>query len=401
MKTAGDSRLRIAVLIRHFVSTGGAEKYCVELTRRLAQRHEVHVFAQTFGEEKIPGIVIHRLRHRLEKPRFLNQWLFSRQTRVAVGGDFDIVHSHDMLGHADVYTLHVPCFRSRYTDAAGVDRLKLRVGTLLSPRLLSYYLMESLQFSDKRRRKSFIAVSDYLRRNILSNYPAARGRLFIAYPGLDAGAIAPLSKERRLRVRRELGLAAGGFVCLFVANDFEKKGLAPLLEALSRIEGDCSLVIAGGGRQRAYRTCIEELGLEHRVLFVGVQRDLSRLFASADVLVHPTRVDSFGMAVLEAMGHGLPVIVSNREYCGIAEQLTDDETALLLADPGDADEIGRRIAMLMGDGRLRSRLGENARIFASGASWERTADATLDAYRALASDPARVGGMGRAGPPLR
>ncbi len=70
-----------------------------------------------------------------------------------------------------------------------------------------------------------------------------------------------------------------------------------MLDAMSRIEGDCSLIIAGGGRQQAYLARIEELRLGHQVRFVGVQRDLSRLFSAADVLVHPTRVDTFGMAV--------------------------------------------------------------------------------------------------------
>ena len=205
MKTAEDNgRPRIAVLIRHFISTAGAEKYCVEVTKRLAQHHEVHVFAQAFGEQDIPGIAFHRIRQWVRKPRLVNQWLFSLQTRVAVGNGFDIVHSHDMLGHANVYTLHVPCFRSRYTDASGIDRLTLWLGTLLSPRLLSYYLIEFLQFGSRRRRKSFIAVSDYMRRNIMSNYPSAHGHIFTVYPGLDSGGIAPVSTEQRLRYRSEL-----------------------------------------------------------------------------------------------------------------------------------------------------------------------------------------------------
>jgi len=382
------ARLRVAVLIRHFVSTAGAEKYCVELTRRLARDHEVHVFAQSFGAEQIPGVALHPIRQWLRKPRFINQWLFSLQTRAAVGNRFDIVHSHDMLGHANVYTLHVPCFRTRYKSATGRERLTLWLGTLFSPRLLSYYLIEALQFSSRRRPKRFIAVSDYMRRNIERNYPAARGHIFTAYPGLDNsgldnGAVDPPSAQQRLECRRGLGLADGDFVCLFVANDFRKKGLGALLEALGRIGGNSTLLVAGGGNPQAYRSRIAQLGLQRRVRFVGVQRDLAPLFTAADVLVHPTWVDTFGMAVLEAMAHGLPVIVSNAQYCGIAEQLSE-RTALLLADPGDPDEIARRIDSLMQEPALAAALAENGRRFAAESSWERTAEASLEAYRDLA-----------------
>jgi len=384
MKTAVGRKLRIAVLMRDFIPVRGAEKYCVELTRRLAREHEVHVFAQAFSGEQILGVHYHRIRRWLEKPRWINHWLFARQTRDAVGRvgrGFDIVHSHDVLGYADVYTVHVPCFRSRYSEAAGLDRLTLWLRTLISPRLLSYYLTEARQFSTRRRPKRFIAVSDYMRRNIERNYPAARDCIRTAYPGLESGDIAPAPQQRE-RYRRELGLAAESFVCLFAASNFKKKGLGPLLRALERIKGDCTLLVAGEGRQEEYRARIAQLGLGRRVRFLGVRSDMEALFGVADALVHPTREDTFGMTVLEAMAHGLPVIVSSAQYCGIAEQLSG-ETALLLDDPGDPVQIARCISALMGDAALRDKLRENGRRFASGASWERTAEATLRVYQEL------------------
>lgn len=53
------SRLRIAVLIRHYTRIGGAERYCVELTERLAEQHEVHLFCQAIEVEPHPNIIVH------------------------------------------------------------------------------------------------------------------------------------------------------------------------------------------------------------------------------------------------------------------------------------------------------------------------------------------------------
>jgi len=388
MKTAGDERrLRVAVLIRRFISTAGAEKYCVEVTRRIAERHEVHVFAQEIGEGPIPGVTYHRIEQRVRKPRFLNQWLFARDTRKAVGEGFDIVHSHDVLGHANVYTLHVPCFRNRYREAPPLRRLGRWLGTLFSPRELSYLWLEAMQFSPRRRAKRFIAVSGYMRRSILQSYPSAAPGLATAYPGLDCDGIPARSEETRRTARTGLQVPTDAFALLFVANDFRKKGLDSLVQALARLDSAPLLLVAGSGQRKVYDELIARLGLGGRVRFLGPQTDLSPCFAAADALVHPTRVDTFGMAVLEAMAYGLPVIVSDPTYCGVAERFSQDD-ALLLTNPQDPDEIARRIGELMADDALRSRLSKNGLAFARSASWSATAEATLDVYRSLTASGA-------------
>ncbi|WP_262356029.1 glycosyltransferase, partial [Bordetella pertussis] len=68
-----------------------------------------------------------------------------------------------------------------------------------------------------------------------------------------------------------------------------------------------------------------------------------------DIYVHPTLNDSYGMAPLEAMSHGLPVVVSSADYCGFAQYLADGRDALILRDPRDGAEVARAVAAI-GDG---------------------------------------------------
>ncbi|WP_221894762.1 glycosyltransferase family 4 protein [Bathymodiolus japonicus methanotrophic gill symbiont] len=124
--------MRIAVLVRHYTPIGGAERYCVELTERLAERHEVHLFCQAIECKPSPNIVVHHIPKKRDKPRYINQLEFSKLTRLATEGQFDIVHSHDMVTHANVQTLHVPCVRSRYTETSGIKKVLHCLNTIIS-----------------------------------------------------------------------------------------------------------------------------------------------------------------------------------------------------------------------------------------------------------------------------
>ena len=75
--------MKIAILIRNFQrSRGGAERYCVELTERISKLHEVHVFAQKYDASS-ELITFHKIPQFFERPRFVNQLLFSWFTKRA------------------------------------------------------------------------------------------------------------------------------------------------------------------------------------------------------------------------------------------------------------------------------------------------------------------------------
>ena len=69
------------------------------------------------------------------------------------------------------------------------------------------------------------------------------------------------------------------------------------------------------------------------------------------------------------MAHGLPVIVSDERYCGIAGLLTDGANAIILSSPLDARELADSLASVVSDEALYNRLSDGARQFSSGLSW--------------------------------
>ncbi|MCF7970079.1 MAG: glycosyltransferase family 4 protein [Methylococcaceae bacterium] len=372
-------RLRIAVIIRHYSRIGGAERYCVELTERLAAQHEVHVFCQAIEMEQPVNITFHAISKWLDKPRYINQLLFSLWTRQATEGRFDIVHSHDMVTHADIYTLHVPCVLSRYTDSMGFKKILRYFNTLISPRMLVYLWLEKHQICPINNRQ-IIVVSEFLEKNILRNYPEIENNISIAYPGIQIKSTPETQLISRHKQRDLLGIAENELVILFVANDYKSKGLLVLLEAIKKInKTNLHLIVAGNDDPAKFTDLVTKLKLSQQVHFIGTCEDMNSLYPAADILVHPTLADTYAMVVLEAMAHGIPVVVSGAQYCGFSEHLSSNE-ALLIANPKDASEIAGHIKTLLADTDLRHRLAEKGRAKAASISWDDTMEQTLKAY---------------------
>jgi glycosyltransferase involved in cell wall biosynthesis len=167
---------------------------------------------------------------------------------------------------------------------------------------------------------------------------------------------------------------------LTVGESSPRKGYAVVLHALAHLDGTHRLVMAGppAGDEARLRQLIAGLGLRERVTRVGAVSDsmLAGLYAGALALCFPSVSEGFGLPLLEAMSAGVPVLASDipstREVVG--------EAAIYL-DRWDERAWAEAIEGLARDPSLRSRLSAAGRRRAGAFTWERTAKATLEAYR--------------------
>lgn len=369
MSPAAPQRLRIAVLNRIFDSTGGgAERYSIALVELLAQRHEVHVFAQQINHHA-PGVSYHRVSMPVRKPRWLNQLWYAFATWRATRAGFDIVHSHENTWHGEVQTVHVvPVKHNLFQGRTGVRRLLRWIKVLTSLRLLTYLGLERLRFRALKGRR-VVVTSASLSDTMAATYPDSREMTTVITPGVHLPALA--GEDDKVRARQALGLPAQGLCLLFVGNDYRKKGLDTLLQVLATLPEQVVLAVVGNPAHiPEFRRRADSLGVVARVFFLGALQDVAPAYRAADALVHPTLEDTFAMVVLEAMAHGLPVVVSSAAYCGISGLLSHGVNALLLDDPRNVRALGSALAQVSGDQGLRPELGEQARIFASRYRWE-------------------------------
>lgn len=373
-------KLKIAVLIRRFVLTGGAERYAVEVTRRLAREHDVSVFAQEWSFEGKEKITFHRIPRFFRRPNFLNQLLFSFFTRRSLDDSFDIVHTHERVSRFDVLTVHCPCFRSIVTrHKSPLIRLLVWLSVGLSPRKLAYLWLEKRQFAPKKERL-WIAVSENVKKNIQDNYPLPDECFEIVYPGVDSNlAREGYVAEKREELRSKLGIEEDDLVILFVGTEFKRKGLDALLKGFALLpRSNMKLIIAGEGKPDRYLSTASRLGIEKDVLFLGLVENIGEAYAVSDIYVLPTLSDPAGMAPLEAMVCGVATVISCERYAGIAECMTDQE-AIILSDPDDPEEIADALRRLM-EKDCRRQLGEKGRLLAETMTWEKATADTLSVY---------------------
>ncbi|MBC7468602.1 MAG: glycosyltransferase family 4 protein [Ramlibacter sp.] len=372
-------RLRVAVLNRVFSSSGGgAESYSIRLVEQLAARHEIHVFAQQIAHQW-PGVTYHRVSSPLAKPRWINQLWYATATWLATRRGFDVVHSHENSWHGRVQTIHVrPVRHNLLAGRTGWRRALRWLKIATSPRLLTYLWLEGARFR-QRPGQQVVLTSSSLQADAVAAYPHAAGAMSVVTPGVAM----PEPGWDPATARRELGLPAGARLLLFVANDYARKGLATLLEALALLPRDLQLVVVGHpGQQRRFSDIAAALGVSQQVHFLGAIDRLALAYQAADMLVHPTLEDTFAMVVLEALAYGLPVVVSGPARCGISTLLRDGREALLLTDPRDAKALAEAVRRVLADDPLRQRLASQARKFARDHDWERAAEGYERLYRA-------------------
>lgn len=152
---------------------------------------------------------------------------------------------------------------------------------------------------------------------------------------------------------------------LYAGRLSPEKGVLDLVEAA----GGMTLVVAGDGPLREQ--------VPGALGFVPPD-ELDRLYARAAVVACPSRREGFGMACLEAMAHGVPVVASG--VGGLLDLVTNGETGLVVP-PGDVAALRTALERLLGDPELRRRLGAAARERARERfSWRASTDALLEAY---------------------
>lgn len=156
--------------------------------------------------------------------------------------------------------------------------------------------------------KHLVAVSETLASDLRVRFPYGSDGVVVVPNGVDVGRFASTPK-RREESRARFGLPEGVLVALFVGGDWERKGLSLALEAMSMVQ-NWSLLIVGRGDEEKYRTLAEELGVGERVYFFGRQSDTAPFYWAADVLVHPSRYETFGLVFLEALAAGLGIVTT-------------------------------------------------------------------------------------------
>lgn len=311
--------MRIAFVRQRYTPYGGAERF-VERAMAALRNQGVDVSIVARKWRNAPGgppILPCRPFHLGRTWRDLG---FARCVRRLIdAGGFDLVQSHERIPGCHIYRagdgVHATWLKLRDRARGGLSRL----GSLLSP-WHRYTLAAEAATYRHPNLKAVICNSMMVRDDIAARFGVAADKLHVIYNGVDLEHFHPGLKDiHRERVRLELGLDEQTPVILFVGSGFERKGIPVLLRALAQMARKDAVVLVVGrdSRKRRMKTLAAELGVAHRVFFLGGQKDVRSFLGAADVFCLPTLYDPMPNAAVEALACGLPVVTSTT--CGAAE----------------------------------------------------------------------------------
>jgi glycosyltransferase involved in cell wall biosynthesis len=277
----------------------------------------------------------------------------NRLLRLCEEQRIDLIHAHDAA--------------SQWL-AVRVRRRRPRVKVVMT-------FHRSLGFESARRRDrlrnaiagvftSAIVVGsrERARHYLTENMVAARKVVRIPF-GIDLGRFRP-DEVARESVRRELGVQPGEVLFGCVGHFGPEKGLDVAIDGFARYlnrypQVGARLAVFGQGRpeqSEAMREIAARAGAG-RVIFLGFRCNIERYLCGLDAFVHTPRLEAFGLAVVEAMATGLPVVAAN--VGGVPDLVAHRETGLLIGNESP-DEVAVALAELADDPDARRRWGASA-----------------------------------------
>jgi D-inositol-3-phosphate glycosyltransferase len=241
---------------------------------------------------------------------------------------------------------------------------------------------------------------------VIAATPLDRAQMVWHY-GADAGSIRviPCGVDQRRFFPRDMAAArvalglppAPHKLVLLVGRIEPLKGIDALIEATALLlerhpewRGNLSALVVGGENesarsrwnteQRRLDALRRELGVADAVQFLGsrTQEQLPQLYAAADVTTMPSHYESFGMAALEGLASGRPVVATN---AGGPAFIVEDGVSGLLTPPNDADALAGRLEQLLVNDDLRASMGQAAATRADRFAWPTVACDVLRVYR--------------------
>ena len=336
---------KIAIIVeRANVARGGAERSMFEVAQALsalglhvdllaargeAAEENVHLLCQDVPGKRVPLSV------------------FGRAVRQHLARtEYDIVHSVLPFDFADLYqprggTLAELIRRNIDTYTIPAVRLFKRLTAFTNYRRAGLLRAERC-LCHGAEGPMIGALSQYVVRQLREHYATDPKRIILTLNGVktDKRVDSAAAEQLRTQILSALNLTRDDhpLLCLFVAQDFRRKGLDPLIRAMSlvgaaRTERPVALIVVGADRSGGYRRLAQRLGVEKHIVFLGPVKEVQNILSISDVGVLPTFCDAASRSILEALAAGKPVITTR--FNGATDHFVHGRHGLVLDGPED------------------------------------------------------------------
>jgi glycosyltransferase involved in cell wall biosynthesis len=334
------AKLKILMVVPR-LNIGGAESYVVTTALGLARRgYDVSV--ASWGGQLVDKLASVGIKHYLVPIRlnsYLASWLLEY---IIKKNNIELVHAN--------------------SAAAGFAALKVCQRMKL-PLVYTAHGVFDHNEKEKALAKAdkIICVSDFLRQRCLAN-GVPEDKLITIYNGIDLSQFVPVSGQAS-RTREQLGIKETDFVIGIVSRikNLHAKGHGDILQMLYKYKSQQTnnwrlLVVGKGNGLSKLKREVQKLGLCEQVCFAGHSTEVPQLMQGMDLLLLPSKFETFGLVLVEAMAMAKPAIAY--AVGGTPEAIEDGSTGFLIPR-GDIDAMYDKINMLYHNRELISTIGNN------------------------------------------
>jgi glycogen synthase len=385
---------------------GGIGRFTRDLAEELASRgHQIHVVTNGGESSRIDweqGVWMHRISSgtsRLSNPEINAipyKWnlshsamVYEEVTRLNERFQIDAISSPLWSSEGLLCQLDdsLPTVLSLMTSQKTIGEIDPKHG-----KSETWRQQVVLEKHSVRCTKFIHAISNAILQKTMKDFGPTDANAAVAYLGV---------RDETPRFKRTRSANDDTLRILCVGRLEPRKGTDLLLEAAEKVCQNFSnvqFVLVGNdsnhGTSASYQNIFQQraphLVRDKKVVFVGsvTDEELYAEYANADIFVLPSRFESFGLVLLEAMSFGLPVI--GAAIGGMEEIVRDGENGLLM-EPGSADSLAEKLAILLQDHSLRKKMSENSRIdFDSKWSIQNAGNRTEECYQDFAEIHAKA-----------
>lgn len=347
---------RVVLIKQQYSPTGGAERFVERAIRALAQS-PLRVTLISRHWEVNPGLEVIPCR-----PFYLGRtWRdgsFSRCVRLKLPQFTGaLIQSHERIPGCQIY---------RAGDGVHREWLAQRARTLgrfhRCTEFFNLYHRYVLRAEQKMYAdtalQAVICNSNMVRDELRRHYNVSASKLHTIYNSVDIERFSPTSRlTQRESARRRWAMGDDAVVVAFIGSGYARKGLATALRAIALAGHNFQGIVAGKDRHaNDYARLARQLGIAHRIQFLGPVPNVEQVYAAADIVILPTLYDPFANVVLEGMACGLPVITSTK--CGAVDIIEHGKNGYI-RDALDQDGIATDLRLLA-HAQVRSQIGHAA-----------------------------------------
>lgn len=348
---------RVILIKQQYSPTGGAERFVERAIDALAQS-PLRVTLISRRWDANPGLEVIPCR-----PFYLGRtWRdgsFSRCVRHQLPQFTGaLIQSHERIPGCQIY---------RAGDGVHREWLAQRVRTLGRlqrwTEIFNLYHRSVLRAEQKMYAdtalQAVICNSNMVRDELRHHYNVPTSKLHTIYNSVDSERFSPATRlTLRESARRRWVIREDVVVVAFIGSGYARKGLATALRAIALAGHHFQGIVAGKDRHtHGYTRLARQLGIAHRIQFLGPVENVDQVYAAADIVILPTLYDPFANVVLEGMACGLPVITSTK--CGAVDIIEHGKNGYI-RDALDHDGIAADLRQLA-DTQVRTQIGLAAR----------------------------------------